>query len=78
MATTTTRLPERREALAATGLTPLLTTKQLAAYYGVDRWTVNEWLKKGLPTKPIAIKRGHRFDLNAVEAWMAGETAQAA
>jgi hypothetical protein len=78
MTTTTTRLPERREALAETGREPLFTTKQLAAYYGVDRWTVNEWLKAGMPKEPVRIKRGHRFDLDRVKAWMAGELTQAA
>lgn len=77
MATTTTRLPERREALAETGLSPLLTTQQLAAFYGVDRWTVNEWRKAGCPTEPVKV-RGNRFDLDKVQAWMADDTAQAA
>lgn len=77
MATMTTRLPERRDALAETGLSPLLTTQQIAAYYGVDRWTVGEWRKQGCPSEPVAIKRGYRFDLDRVKAWMAAAPAAA-
>ena len=76
MATTTTRLPERSEVLAETGLTPLLTTQQVAAYYGVDRATVNRWVRRGLPTAPVRIA-GRRFNLTAVQAWMNAEPAAA-
>jgi len=69
MATQT--LAERTEILRPTGLSPLLTTAQLMARYGVSNWTVNEWVKRGCPLAPTAF-RGRRFDLAQVEAWMAG------
>lgn len=72
MATQT--LPERTAALAAVGLTPLLNTDQLQAYYGVSNWTVNEWVKRGCPVEPTPF-RGRRFDLNKVAAWIAADTA---
>lgn len=69
-------LAERAETLRTTGLTPLLTTAQLMARYGVSNWTVNEWVKAGCPVEPTAF-RGRRFDLDAVRTWMA-ERAQLA
>ncbi|NUP19227.1 MAG: hypothetical protein HOZ81_24670 [Streptomyces sp.] len=68
MATQT--LAERIETLRPTGLSPLLTTAQLMARYGVSNWTVNEWVKNGCPTEPTKF-RGRRFDLVKVAAWMA-------
>ncbi|MYS44065.1 hypothetical protein GTY23_23100 [Streptomyces sp. SID5998] len=75
MATQT--LAERSKTLAPTGLTPLLTTAQLMARYGVSNWLVNEWVKSGCPVEPTAF-RGRRFDLAKVEAWMAEQAAQRA
>jgi phage terminase Nu1 subunit (DNA packaging protein) len=72
MATQT--LAERTEILAPTGLSPLLTTAQLQARYGVSNWTVNEWVKNGCPVEPTAF-RGRRFDLAKVEKWMAERAA---
>ncbi|MCX4994303.1 helix-turn-helix transcriptional regulator [Streptomyces longwoodensis] len=71
----TQNLAERSATLAPTGLTPLLTTAQLMARYGVSNWTVNEWVKNGCPVEPTAF-RGRRFDLAKVEAWMAEQSAQ--
>lgn len=66
----TQNLAERIETLRPTGLSPLLTTRQLMARYGVSNWTVNEWVKKGCPLEPTEF-RGRRFDLEAVRQWMA-------
>lgn len=74
MATQT--LAERIDTLRPTGLSPLLTTAQLMARYGVSNWTVNKWVQKGCPLAPTAF-RGRRFDLAAVEAWMAAGGADA-
>ncbi|MET9098338.1 hypothetical protein [Streptomyces antibioticus] len=71
MATQT--LAERIETLRPTGLSPLLTTAQLMARYGVSNWTVNEWVKRGCPVEPTAF-RGRRFDADAVRTWMAKES----
>ena len=65
-------LADRTEALRAVGVTPLLTTAQLQARYGVSNWTVNEWVKAGCPVEPTVF-RGRRFDLEKVAAWMANE-----
>ncbi|MFB6813061.1 hypothetical protein ACFCV8_00740 [Streptomyces sp. NPDC056347] len=70
-------LTDRTETLRAVGLTPLLTTAQLQARYGVSNWTVNEWVKAGCPVEPTAF-RGRRFDLDKVAAWMASERQLAA
>lgn len=70
-------LAERAEILAPTGLTPLLTTAQLMARYGVSNWTVNEWVKRGCPVEPTAF-RGRRFDPEAVRKWMAAQATEAA
>lgn len=70
MATQT--LTERIDTLRPTGLSPLLTTAQLMARYGVSNWTVNKWVQKGCPLAPTAF-RGRRFDLAQVEQWMASE-----
>ncbi|MBA4865979.1 hypothetical protein H1V43_32470 [Streptomyces sp. PSKA54] len=70
MATQT--LAERAETLRPTGLSPLLTTAQLMARYGVSNWTVNEWVKRGCPVEPTPF-RGRRFDLEAVKAWIASD-----
>lgn len=70
-------LAERTEVLRPVGVTPLLTTAQLQARYGVSNWTVNEWVKDGCPVEPTAF-RGRRFDLDAVRAWMADRQLAAA
>ncbi|TJZ55577.1 hypothetical protein FCH28_09555 [Streptomyces piniterrae] len=75
MATQT--LPERTAVLATVGLTPLLTTAQLTAYYGVSAWTVNQWVQRGCPTEPVPV-RGHRFNLDRVAAWIAEDIATSA
>lgn len=72
MATQT--LAERIDTLRPTGLSPLLTTAQLMARYGVSNWTVNQWVRRGCPLAPTAF-RGRRFDLAQVEAWMANDGA---
>lgn len=72
MATQT--LAERIETLRPTGLSPLLTTAQLMARYGVSNWTVNQWVQKGCPVEPTAF-RGRRFDPEAVRQWMAARNA---
>lgn len=74
MATQT--LAERSETLRPTGLSPLLTTAQLMALYGVSNWTVNEWVKRGCPVEPTAF-RGRRFNPDAVRSWMAQEAGEA-
>lgn len=61
-------LAVRTEALVPLGLSPLLTTTHLMAYYGVSDWTVNNWVKRGLPVEPTA-SRGRRFDLAACQEW---------
>ncbi|MFJ2568140.1 hypothetical protein ACIO02_35345 [Streptomyces sp. NPDC087568] len=71
MATQT--LAERTETLAAVGLSPLLTTAQLMAFYGVSNWTVNEWVKRGCPVEPTAF-RGRRFNPDRVRTWMAEQS----
>lgn len=63
-------LTERADTLRDVGLTPLLTTTQLAAFYGVTAWTVNEWVKDGCPVEPTKL-RGRRFDLAKVRDWQA-------
>jgi phage terminase Nu1 subunit (DNA packaging protein) len=75
MATQT--LAERTEILAPAGLSPLLNTDQLVAHYGVSKWTVNEWRKKGLPIErlPGGIRR---FDLAKVRAWLESQGEDAA
>lgn len=75
MATMT--LADRAEILRPLGITPLLTTEQLMARYGVSNWTVNEWVKNGCPLEPTAF-RGRRFDLDRVRAWMADQAPAAA
>ncbi|MFJ6578429.1 hypothetical protein ACIQMY_20970 [Streptomyces sp. NPDC091368] len=75
MATQT--LAERTEILRPAGITPLLTTSQLMALYGVSNWTVNEWVKGGCPLEPTAF-RGRRFDLDKVRDWMAEQAPAAA
>lgn len=76
MATQT--LADRTEILRSVGISPLLTTEQLMALYGVSNWTVNEWVKAGCPLEPTAF-RGRRFDVDKVRAWMAEQaTATAA
>lgn len=66
---------DRRVALPA-GLVPLLTQPELETYYGVSDWTVLQWIKQGMPVKFLKPtgqqkKVNRRFDLPAVEAWMA-------
>lgn len=68
-------LDDRASVLRPTGVTPLLTTTQLAAYYGVTPWTVNEWVKAGCPTEPMRV-RGRRFDLDKVRGWQLDDEPQ--
>ncbi|WP_330339358.1 hypothetical protein [Streptomyces sp. NBC_00557] len=75
MATQT--LAERSETLRPTGLSPLLTTAELMARYGVSNWTVNKWVQRGCPVEPTVF-RGRRFDPDAVRSWMAKEAGVAA
>lgn len=75
MATKT--LTERTEVLRPLGITPLLTTDQLMAYYGVSNWTVNEWVKNGCPLEETPF-RGRRFDLDRVKAWVAANAKSSA
>lgn len=67
MATQT--LAERTETLRPIGLSPLLTTDELMAHYGVSNWTVNEWLKKGCPVERLPGGR-RRFNQADVKAWL--------
>jgi phage terminase Nu1 subunit (DNA packaging protein) len=68
------RKSDRRVPLPA-GLLPLLTQGQLETYYDVSEWTVMKWIEAGMPVKRLKKtgqrKEVRRFDLNAVEAWMA-------
>jgi hypothetical protein len=61
------------------GLVPLLKQPQIEEYFGVSNWTVNEWIKAGLPV--VWLKAGkrrlRRFNLAAVEAWHAEQLAAA-
>lgn len=65
---------DRRVPLPA-GLLPLLSQPELETYYGVSDWTVLKWIEAGMPVKRLANtgqrKEVRRFDLTAVEAWMA-------
>ncbi|MGW2985423.1 helix-turn-helix domain-containing protein [Streptomyces goshikiensis] len=70
-------LADRAETLRPTGLTPLLTTAQLQALYGVSNWTVNQWVQQGCPLEPTTF-RGRRFNVDAVRAWMADRELAAA
>lgn len=75
-----TKTLAEREAELPPGVSPLLSQRQLEAYYGVSDWTVKQWLKAGIPTEPVRSPTGaadrthHRFDLAKVRAWMAAET----
>ncbi|MFD9306100.1 hypothetical protein ACFWCB_26185 [Streptomyces sp. NPDC060048] len=69
-------LAARAETLRPAGLTPLLTTEQLMALYGVSNWTLNEWVKRGCPVEPTPF-RGRRFDLQHVQTWIAHEARMA-
>lgn len=70
MATQT--LAERIETLRPTGLSPLLTTAQLMALYGVSNWTVNQWVQRGCPVEPTTF-RGRRFNPDSVRQWMSAQ-----
>nr|WP_119589797.1 hypothetical protein [Streptomyces scabiei] len=75
------RKSDRRVPLPA-GLLPLLTQGQLETYYDVSEWTVMKWIDAGMPVKRL-MKTGQkkeirRFDLSAVEAWMAEQQQLAA
>lgn len=67
---------DRRVPLPA-GLLPLLSQPELETYYGVSDWTVLKWIEAGMPVKRLKKtgqkKEIRRFDLNAVEAWMADQ-----
>ncbi|MGW4997483.1 hypothetical protein ACWEP8_07410 [Streptomyces hydrogenans] len=67
---TTMILADRTEILRPVGITPLLTTVQLMALYGVSNWTVNQWVQAGCPLEPTVF-RGRRFNLPQVRRWMA-------
>ncbi|QTU45602.1 hypothetical protein F3K20_12670 [Streptomyces scabiei] len=75
------RKSDRRVPLPA-GLLPLLTQGQLETYYDVSEWTVMKWIDAGMPVKRLRKtgqrKEIRRFDLNAVEAWMAEQQLLAA
>lgn len=60
---------ERATTLPA-GLVPLLKMREIETYYGVSDWQVLQWIKDGMPTVPFP-GRQRRFDLAAVQAWMA-------
>ncbi|MEU5908905.1 MULTISPECIES: helix-turn-helix domain-containing protein [Actinomycetes] len=66
-------LAERTEILRPAGIAPLLATEELRAHFGVSRWTVNAWVKdKGCPV--VRLPGGNRrFNLTAVEAWLAAQ-----
>lgn len=66
-----------RQAVLPPGLAPLLTKRQLQAYYGVSAWSVEEWMRRGLPVEPTTL-RGPRFDLDKVRAWMTENNSRAA
>lgn len=72
---------DRRVPLPA-GLVPLLTQPELETYYGVSDWTVLKWIEAGMPVKRLKRtgqkKEVRRFDLAAVEAWMAEQDQMAA
>ncbi len=72
---------DRRVPLPA-GLLPLLTQPELETYYQVSDWTVLKWIEAGMPVKRLKKtgqkKEVRRFDLNAVEAWMADQDELAA
>jgi hypothetical protein len=55
------------------GLLPLLKQPQIEEYFGVSNWTVNEWIKAGLPVVWLAAgkRRLRRFNLDDVQAWHA-------
>ncbi|MEU0035111.1 hypothetical protein [Streptomyces sp. NPDC006333] len=40
----------------------------MMAYYGVSNWSINQWIKLGLPVESTAF-RGRRFDLAKCQAW---------
>lgn len=60
------------------GIEPLWKQCHLERYYGVSNWTVNEWIKDGMPVKWIKAgkRRGRRFEFAAVEAWHADNVEQ--
>jgi len=70
-------LAERAEILAPTGLTPLLNTDELRAYFGIGLWQVNQWRQKGCPMERMPGGR-RRFNLAAVKAWLAEQDEAAA
>lgn len=70
-------ITERTEILRPTGLSPLLNTEQLRAYYGVGNWTVNEWRKNGLPFERLPGGM-RRFNLAHVQAWLEEQSEDAA
>lgn len=70
-------LAERAETLRPTGLSPLLTTDELMAHYGVSNWTVNEWRKAGCPVERLPGGR-RRFNLAHVKTWLDEQSDDAA
>ncbi|RLV66296.1 phage transcriptional regulator AlpA [Streptomyces sp. CBMAI 2042] len=71
-------MPKKSERLTAlpAGLVPLLTMPQIETYYGVSDWQILQWIKQGMPVAPFA-GRQRRFDLAAVQEWMAEQDAEA-
>ncbi|RAJ70199.1 hypothetical protein K378_01364 [Streptomyces sp. Amel2xB2] len=61
-----------RQAELPPGLSPLLTSAQLEAYFGVSDWTVKQWVNRGCPVEPTPF-RGRRFDLDRVKDWIKEE-----
>lgn len=57
------------------GLVPLLKQPQIETYFGVSNWTVNEWIKAGMPVVWLRAgkRRLRRFDLHAVQEWHTAE-----
>jgi len=72
---------DRRVALPA-GLEPLLTPRELAAYFQVSDWTVRQWRAAGLPVVLLPAtgrrKEMARYDLQAVREWLAERKSLAA
>jgi hypothetical protein len=48
----------------------MLTVKQLAERCSVSRWTVQDWLRAGLPFEPHG-RRAKRIQVGVFKRWMA-------
>lgn len=62
-------LADRVAQLAPLGHTPLLKQAELLAYYGISRWTADEWVKAGCPVERLP-SGARRYRLADVEAWV--------